>query len=115
MLRRLACYLFGTEPLPVRSSEWPRLRAKFLVANPACAVCNGTRRVTPHHIRPVHLWPELELSWDNLIPLCEENGCHLIFGHLRDWRSFSPSVRFDAAVWRERFATRPYTKEEAGL
>lgn len=113
MLRQLISFLLPNDRLYVpRVNGWPRLRADFLRHNPACAVCGGIKKVTPHHIRPVHLWPELELAWDNLIPLCEANGCHYFVGHLRNWRSFNPSVRFDAAVWRERFSSRPYLREE---
>lgn len=112
MLRTLACYLFG-ETLPVRSSEWPRLRKSFLQANPKCAVCGTAKQVVPHHIEPVHIRPDLELCWDNLISLCESNGHHLTFGHCGSWRSVNESVRFDVAVWNEKYRSRPYQKGEA--
>ena len=58
------------KPDVVRSSVWPKLRAEHLKREPACAVCGKTDGATPHHVKPVHLFPELELYESNLITLC---------------------------------------------
>ncbi|GCE16544.1 HNH endonuclease [Dictyobacter kobayashii] len=50
-----------------------------------------------HHIKPFHLYPELELDPNNLITLCEIRGRthHLLIGHLDDWESYNIRVRAD--------------------
>lgn len=93
--------LFGFEPLyggQARSSEWPRLRAAFLKANPKCAACGRAESVVPHHIKPYHKFPELELVWDNLVSMCEWKtmNCHLWLAHGGRWDWWNPSVVDDA-------------------
>lgn len=110
MFSRLANYLFGERFAVPRSPEWPRLRAAFLRVNPRCAVCSTTKGCVPHHIQPVHIRPDLELSWDNLITLCESktHNCHLIWGHLLSFRdSWNLSVREDAEIFCRKIAERP--------
>lgn len=94
-----------------RSSQWPAARRAWLKKHPRCYVCEGTKKVEVHHIHPFHLKPELELSPENFITLCEKNGasgsCHLLFGHLGNFKSVNEQVKADAAVWRVKLATRP--------
>lgn len=77
-----------------RSPEWPAVRKAHLDANPTCAACGGTANVEVHHIKPFHLFPDLELVDSNLITLCEKPGhsCHFVFGHYHDWYKYSPDV-----------------------
>lgn len=92
-----------------RSSKWPALRKKFLKGK-VCAVCGGTRKLEAHHIRPFHLFPELELSPRNLIALCEGNkdlNCHIVAGHNFEFRSYNLFVKVDAARIRRRIKNRP--------
>jgi len=88
-----------------RDGRWPELRERWLKAHPRCAVCGTTAGVVPHHIRPVHVWPEQELLWSNLLSLC--GRCHLLIGHLGAWASWNPDVVKDAAGWSERIRRRP--------
>lgn len=94
-----------------RSSKWRSVRADFLKQNPACSVCGGKKKLEVHHIRPFHLEPELELDPLNLITLCENDGdgvnCHLLFGHLGNFKSFNKNVRDDADVWKLKINGRP--------
>jgi 5-methylcytosine-specific restriction endonuclease McrA len=78
-----------------RSSRWSEVRALHIQKHPACAYCGGTKDLEAHHVRPFHLWPELELDPRNLITLCEAIGhqCHLRIGHLGNWSRFNPFVR----------------------
>jgi len=83
-----------------RSPKWRALRRHHLAAHPTCAACGRTRSLQVHHIRPVHLWPDLELDPDNLITLCEgvlRGRCHLHIGHLGHWYRWNPDVAADAA------------------
>lgn len=91
--------------MTIRDNRWPRLRKAFLVANPQCAVCVTAVEVVPHHVKPVHLFPELELDPDNLITFCPPH--HLLFGHLMNWRAYNPQVIADAWGWKQHIEKRP--------
>lgn len=81
-----------------RSPEWPAVAHAHLAHEPACRVCGHRGRgLQVHHIKPFHLYPELELDPNNLITLCELKGRdhHLLIGHFDDWESYNPQVRSD--------------------
>ena len=83
-----------------RSDKWPKARKEWLQGHPACAVCDGRKKLEVHHKKPFHLHPDLELDPSNFITLCEkkEDGvnCHLLFGHLGNFRSYNENVAKDA-------------------
>lgn len=87
---------------PRRSSLWPAARRRHLAEHPECVACGSRARIEVHHVRPFHLYPDMELDPDNLISLCENEGhnCHLIWGHLLLWAAWNPTVRRDAAAYR---------------
>ncbi len=88
-----------------RSAGWRAAARAHLTVHPACAACGARKGVVPHHVKPFHLFPECELDLDNLITLCPR--CHLLIGHLNDFRSFNPAVREDAALWAAKILGRP--------
>jgi 5-methylcytosine-specific restriction enzyme A len=94
-----------------RSGHWPTVRKEHLEKNPKCAVCSGNKKLEVHHIRPFHLHPDLELNPNNLITLCEskDNGvnCHLLFGHLGNFKSFNVNVKRDSINWISKILNRP--------
>lgn len=94
-----------------RSAKWSSIRKKFLKSNNKCAVCGGTKKLEVHHKKPFHLHPELELVESNLIALCESknNGvtCHLLFGHLGNYRSINENVEKDVRLWNSKLSNRP--------
>lgn len=63
---------------------------------PACEACSTTKRLEVHHKRPFHLHPEDELKPSNLITLCRR--CHLLLGHLDDWKAYNARVVEDAQI-----------------
>ncbi len=102
----------GKHPLgTARSGHWPTVRKHHLERHPVCEVCGGSAKLEVHHIRPFHLHPDLELSPANLVTLCEANkdgvNCHLLFGHLGNFKSFNVAVLADAAQWSEKIKARP--------
>lgn len=112
----------GKHPLSsARSGHWPTVRKNHLAQHPTCAACGGSDKLEVHHIQPFHLRPELETSADNLITLCESGkggvNCHLVWGHISNFRSFNTTVTEDSAAWRTKLQTRPLAlnqpKEEA--
>ena len=92
------------KPLKVRSSRWEAVRGTHLETNSQCAACDGVISPQVHHIKPFHIYPELELDKDNLITLCEnkETKCHLKIGHLGSWRKENPDVIKDAKDFKDK-------------
>lgn len=88
-----------------RSSKWPAVRRAHLETQPECQACGSKTGLEVHHIKPYHLFPELELDPTNLITLCEcpSHNCHLIFGHVLRWDLANPFVCHDARKYRQRF------------
>lgn len=95
----------------LRSSKWPAVRKQHLATHPCCVLCGGTAKLEVHHIRPFHLHPELELDPTNFVTLCEAGkegvNCHLLFGHLGNFKSFNTTVLEDAAAWLVKITQRP--------
>jgi hypothetical protein len=91
----------------LRSPQWASVRSAHLKKNPTCAACGGDKKLEVHHIKPFHLYPELELDPTNLMTLCESwkkgVNCHLMFGHLGNYKSFNEKVSDDTQHWREKF------------
>ncbi len=89
-----------------RSNQWPKVRKNFLAKNQLCAVCGGKKKLEVHHIQPFHQSPELELEESNLITLCEDwsygVNCHLLIGHLGNYRTINPNVKEDAKTWNNK-------------
>lgn len=108
MLTRAKDLLQGKVPLnsPTRSKDWSKTRNKHLLEHPFCEVCGGSKNLTVHHIKPYHKFPELELDPTNLITLCEAEkkgvNCHLLFGHLGNFKNVNPCVLEDCKSWKEK-------------
>lgn len=90
--------------LALRSPGWDRIRDHHVAVFPVCSVCGGRDHLEVHHVRPYHLFPELELDPGNLLTLCRVH--HFWFGHLGDWQAWNPEVRADCEVWREKIQGR---------
>jgi len=105
---RFINWLFpDNKPEGGRSGRWPKVRMDHLERFPTCAACDGTEEVEVHHIAPFHVFPRLELHPDNLITLCEKKGCHLLFGHLGNYRSWNQDVEEDVKRFLMRVRARP--------
>lgn len=90
-----------------RSSKWRAVRNAYILEHPVCEACGTDRELNVHHVKPFHLYPELELDMDNLITLCREH--HFRIGHDPDgidgprpanWKSSNPDVRQQSAEYR---------------
>ena len=92
-----------------RSNKWPQVRSAHLKSQPICQVCGGKKNLQVHHIKAFHIHPELELEPSNLITLCEEasKNDHLLFGHLRSFKSINEKVMEDVVLWRGKIKNRP--------
>ena len=85
-----------------RSSRWAAVRDGFLEGK-RCSACGGTKELVAHHRIPFHVDPSLELELSNLIPLCEAGryglNCHLLLGHLGNWRRWNVELDVDVQRW----------------
>jgi len=89
-----------------RSSGWSKTRKQHLEKQPRCAACGKDTKLEVHHIKPVHKYPELELDPENLVTLCAD-PCHLIFGHLKYWKSWNKEVLTDCHRYFTKLSNRP--------
>ncbi len=75
-----------------RASEWVYVRNEFVRRHPRCEACGGSYNLNVHHIKPFHLYPELELDEDNLITLCRWHikSCSVSISYLKsfNWNIF---------------------------
>ena len=92
-----------------RSNEWPKVRADHLKLHSVCEICGTKKDLNVHHEIPVNFDKSLELNLGNLLTLCDSgaNDCHRIFGHLFDFRSYSPYIRNDIKEWKKRISEKP--------
>jgi len=103
--------MFGPKkPRVSRSPKWPEVRRKWLIVHNSCANCGEDKKLEVHHMMPVHWDASRELDPTNFITLCEQEGhnCHLIAGHLMDWKSRNPAVVEDTARYFTEKIHRPY-------
>lgn len=91
----------------VRSPKWKSVREQHLLENSHCAACGRNSKLEVHHIEPVHINPERELDPTNLITLCS-SPCHIVFGHLMDWKSWNTNVIKDSMVYLNKYQNKPY-------
>jgi 5-methylcytosine-specific restriction protein A len=88
-----------------RSPQWRTVRKDHLKEQPECQACGRDEDLEVHHIVPVHIAEELELDRGNLITLCSK--CHLVFGHLYNYKSWNEYVVKDAASFLRKVNQRP--------
>lgn len=92
-----------------RSPRWSSVRKEHLIHEPLCRACNRKKDLEVHHIIPYHINPEEELNPSNLITLC--SNCHLLFGHLMDYKSWNENVREDCNNFSSKIKNRPYNEQ----
>lgn len=101
-----------------RSKDWPRVRDTYLAMHPICELCSSSKRLNVHHKVPFHMDPSKELDLTNLITLCESGvlgkNCHLLFGHLGNFKSVNPDVIPDVGIWKMKLISRKLYMTEGG-
>ena len=81
-----------------RSSGWSAWVKRF-VKGKACVCCGSKGPLTGHHKIPFHLRPDLEMVESNVAPVCDGTDCHLVIGHLKDFKLYNPDFDADAAAF----------------
>jgi len=104
--------LITGKPNVARSPKWPEVQKAHLALHNTCERCGSKQKLNVHHIKPYHLYPDLELEPTNLITLCESGdggfNCHLALGHLGNFKSYNVNVVADAAIWKVKLLNRPF-------
>lgn len=98
--------IFNKLRFATRSPKWQTVRKKHLATNSRCIACGSVKKLEVHHIKPVHLYPELELEPSNLVTLCAD-PCHIVFGHFMNFKSWNINVVNDAKVYYNNIINRP--------
>lgn len=97
------------KPKVLRSPKWPVVRNKHVKENPDCVACGSRENIQVHHLKPFHLFPELELEPTNLITLCEieikdedrqNDNHHLTLGHSGNFKNNNKKVLSDINKYR---------------
>ena len=88
-----------------RSPYWGRIRKAHVRAHPHCQCCGRKRGPEVHHIKDFSTHPGLELATNNLITLCRKR-CHIMIGHLLNWKSINPEVEKDSGWFLKKVRTR---------
>lgn len=101
--------IFSYKRYAYRSNQWNNVRDNFLKKNNKCSACGTSKNLEVHHIIPVHINPELELFEENLITLCDKK-CHLLFGHLMNYKSWNTNVISDCCDIISKIKNRPTKK-----
>ena len=93
-----------------RSGGWERVELAHVARYPKCVACGTLNTIEVHHIRPYHLYPELELVESNLLTLCRMH--HLVFGHFGDWAAWNPGVVAMTRHYHRAYGMRLYQRED---
>jgi len=92
-----------------RSPQWSSVRNEHIKNQPICQACLRKKDLEVHHIIPYHIDPNQELNPQNLITLCSD--CHLLFGHLMDYKSWNENVVKDCETFSSKVKSRPYNEK----
>ena len=88
-----------------RDSGWNRLRKEYVKANPKSEISGSTKDLEVHHKRPVWLFPEDEMKWENLMTVTHNE--HILLCHLGSYKSYNPNIEEDAKIWKAKIEHRP--------
>ena len=89
-----------------RAGGWRKVRARRIeIDGGKCRACGRKVNLQVHHIRPFNMQPDRELELSNLVTLC--GRCHILLGHLDNWKSRNDDVLPDADYTMRRITGRP--------
>lgn len=74
------------------SYSYHKAMKKYLLNNPSCAFCGRTSKVDVHHKVPVSVCPERASDDTNMITLCRKPQCHLVVGHLGNFKKYNSKI-----------------------
>lgn len=76
-----------------RDKRWAKESKQYLADNPHCVVCGTSDYCVVHHLKPFHLFPELEMCPMYWRTVCEtpSHNDHFAVGHLFNWTNYNES------------------------
>lgn len=80
---------FQDREFGARSSAWASFRNKNIKGK--CEICDSRFFLELHHVKPYHLFPELELDPNNVVTACRKH--HFEFCHFFDWKKFNKDIK----------------------
>lgn len=72
--------------------EYRKAMKEYKKENPFCAYCGRSLAVDVHHKLPVSVAPERAADKQNMITLCRKPKCHLIVGHMGNYKMHNSKV-----------------------
>lgn len=96
------CEPFDPRSFRGRSPKWSSLRDRFTKEKKRCAISGLETDLEVHHVKPFHLFPDLELEWDNLCLLTRP--IHYLVGHCCKWSYYNARFPQHLDQWRENVA-----------
>lgn len=88
----------------LRSPHWSTVRKEFLRKNPKCILTGTNKDLDVHHVKPFHLYPNLELEESNLRTI--SHPYHFLIGHLCCWSNINSEFDWDVGQWAARIRER---------
>ncbi len=80
--------------LGIRDSyKYRKAMKAYKAAHPNCEYCGRSKKVDVHHVIPVSVDPSLADKEENMISLCRKPNCHLIVGHMGNYKNYNKNVR----------------------
>jgi hypothetical protein len=89
----------------LRSPQCLKVMKEYKKLHPACEISGSLKHVEPHHIFPVHLYPEKADDPTNFI--CLTRWLHFWLAHLGSWFSFNINIKADAEILKKKIENRP--------
>jgi hypothetical protein len=97
-----------------RSGKWSTVEKHFKERHPCCEICGSQKNLQVHHIKPFHLYPELELEESNLITLCmSRQECHLLIAHCGSFKKYNPKLKDHVEILQKDMSQFNKIAEEA--
>jgi len=81
-----------------RTSDCLKAMREYKKTHPACEISGSRKKVEPHHIFPVHLFPDKATG-----PfICLTRDLHLWMAHLGNFKKYNPDIEKDARIWYDK-------------
>ncbi len=88
-----------------RTPECLKAMRDYKKLHPACEISGSLKAVEPHHVLPVHLFPEKANDPTNFI--CLTRWLHFWLAHFGSWKSFNINIKAEAEILRLKIKNRP--------